>query len=281
MTAEKAIAWLKEAERPEGGIAAWQDVNGNFSMPYPEVTGYLIPTLFKYGEDELATRCADWLIKIQFPDGAFMGLDVKKRSFDTSACLEGLRYAFHEIGEHKYDAAAYKARKWLQKQIRPDGAMRVTPDSEETHIYTMRASALIASRAGFDYWLLKNGEWDPRWGIEQRPHYIAYALEGLWNMGEESTVMRILKESRKAIMDVGLFPFWCRTGWVPKEWRTVACTCATAQFAMLYKWACMTEARDLIDMLEKMQADNGGLYHDLRDRRRISWATKFYLDALL
>ena len=116
------LKWLIAQELPDGGIRAWE--NGPV---YPEVTGYSIPTLMKYGERELAFRNAEYLKRTQGKDGSFRGIDGVKRIFDTSACYEGLKY----LG---YVSEAYEAREWIFYQ----------PYNKK--IYNVRAYELIGIR---------------------------------------------------------------------------------------------------------------------------------------
>ena len=81
----KTLDFVKGLELETGGIRGWEG-----SRAYPEVSGYLIPTLLDYGEQDLATRIADWLVHIQNDDGSFPDMDGQKRSFDTAAVMEGL-----------------------------------------------------------------------------------------------------------------------------------------------------------------------------------------------
>jgi hypothetical protein len=173
--AVKALDFIKGLEMVSGGIRAWKG-----SQSYPEVTGYLIPTLLDYGEREMAFRLADWLVDVQNDDGSWFDMYGQKRSFDTAAVMEGLE----RIG---YYEPALKARRWLVGLVRDDGAARIVPGSDETHLYTMRISWLIGSHSGKRYWI--NQEWK-----DTREHYVAYALEGLWKMGEEKFVTDKLRE---------------------------------------------------------------------------------------
>jgi hypothetical protein len=193
---DKAVAtldYIKGLELESGGIRGWQG-----SLAYPEVSGYIIPTLLDYGETDLAFRTADWLVAIQNDDGSFSDMYNQKRSFDTAAVMEGLE----RIG---YYEPALKARKWLVGMVREDGAVKITPQTMEIHLYTMRISWLIGSHAGKRYWM------ETPWP-ETREHYVAYALEGLWKMKEEQFVIDKLLE---------------------RDWSSND-LCANAQMAILY-----------------------------------------------
>ena len=269
------LEWIAGAINPTGGIAAWKDTSGTKHRSYPEVAGYLIPTLFDWGCDDLACGFANWLLKVQNGDGSFDGLDEVPRTFDTSACWEGLERAYIETHEDSYIIAAKKARGWLKTQVRPDGTLKREPRYDDTHLYTMRASWLIGSKAGAKHWTPK-GAWDERWGEKQRTHYLAYMLEGLWRMGVYDEVETALEASQTAFLPGGLMPMYVRKNWLPDGGTD---GCATAQFAMLYSWAGIDPWR-LMEGAEKFRQPSGGIWQSLDDHREISWGAKYYLDAL-
>ena len=169
------LDYIKGLELASGGIRGWGG-----APAYPEVSGYLIPTLLDYGEQELAARLADWLVSIQNDDGSFYEMYGQKRSFDTAAVKEGL----NRIG---YYEPALKAREWLVGLVREDGAVRIHHQTMDTHLYTMRVSWLIDNQAGASYWM--ETEWP-----DTREHYAAYALEGLWKVGKYEFVTQQLQE---------------------------------------------------------------------------------------
>lgn len=137
----KTIDWVKTLESTTGGIL---DRPGG--SPYPEVSGYLVPTLFDHGEGELAGRIAEWLLTVQRPDGSFPDQKGISRAFDTSACMEGLERAFVELNDSKYEQAARRAGDWIRKLEGEDGSIITLPGHDHSHMYTMRASWLINSK---------------------------------------------------------------------------------------------------------------------------------------
>jgi len=174
--AKVILDYVKSLEMSTGGIRTWPG-----GLQYPEVTGYIIPTLLDYGERKMAFRCANWLATVQNKDGSFNGPDGIPRAFDTAAVMEGLESTKGWYQESR------KARKWLKKQVRSDGAIKIHPKTNDTHLYTMRVSALLDSKAGAKYWM--KVKWE-----STREHYVAYALEGLWKMGYREFVKDKLKE---------------------------------------------------------------------------------------
>jgi hypothetical protein len=63
---ERAMEWFKQNMVENKGII----IHTRQPEPYPEVTGYFIPTLYNWGEQELARTCTKWLLSIQLPDGS-------------------------------------------------------------------------------------------------------------------------------------------------------------------------------------------------------------------
>ena len=68
---QKSIIWLEKNSIKGDAIAICSD---NFSA-YPEVTGYFIPTLLRWGYRDLAISYANWLCKVQKENGAWYGCD--------------------------------------------------------------------------------------------------------------------------------------------------------------------------------------------------------------
>ena len=232
----KVLAWVENNTHPDGGMRCW--TNGPI---YPEITGYLIPTLLAHGKDSLAHQFADWLEAHQNQDGSFYGLHGGKAVFDTSACYEGLRAA----GRH---LAASRARIWIESQ--PKG----------NEIYLTRAYALLGKL------------YEPDIPPNPRAHYCAYMLEGLQMLGQDVTgAVELLGNQRHTS---GLMPF--ELGKFGGD-----CIPATAQMAMLYK-RCGLDNSVFIEALDRVMLDDGGLTHNSSDKNQaISWAAKFYLDAML
>ena len=235
------INWIKS--HSPSGVLCWE--GGDV---YPEVTGYLIPTLLKYDEYDLARQYADYLLSIQNKDGSFNGMDGKPKHFDTAAIYEGLT----AIGDTD---AAEKAKKYLEANI-----SMLTDNAKG--FYLARACGLIGSQYGKGYWT-PSGEWDNRWGNPQRLHYIAYGLEGLYLLGID--ISEQLRASLK-LNNMGLMPYFVSTGWVDAGGIDISATC---QMAILYKVYGL-EYRSMIEAVEK--------YIEQKQGPVLSWAGKFYLD---
>lgn len=244
----KAIEWLKTQENPAGGIFAWPEAR----VSYPEVTGYLIPTLLDYDEGGFAARCGDWLARIQNEDGSFDGLHGGPQAFDTAAIVEGFRALSMEAEEKK-------ALAWLETQVIGDG-LKTSPIKSESRPYNIRALAIMGHKITIE-----------SAAIYQEPtgrmHYLMYALEGLFNMGYADMV-------RDAITDLqtnksGLLPYYLN--------GSGSDTCATAQAACL-KIRVGLPAGDLVEAVRATQNPDGSFPHDKSDSRRVAWPCKYYLD---
>ncbi len=98
---DAALAWLRRSIEVTGGRGSshsWSPLFG-WAKAYPETTGYLIETLLDYAEikqddslRDLASECANWLISIQMPSGAFPALLAGNREpsvFNTAQILFG------------------------------------------------------------------------------------------------------------------------------------------------------------------------------------------------
>ena len=172
--AERAIAeglsWLGYAQdrtaSQDAGVARHFSLIDGWASSYPETTGYIAETLIAVGEERTdqalirrAQRMLDWLVSIQFPDGAFQGgmVDQTPRvhaTFDTGQILIGL-VAGTRIDE-RYRTSMTRAADWLVDTQDPDGCWRKYdtpfaapgPKVYETHVSIglFRAAALQPNR---------------------------------------------------------------------------------------------------------------------------------------
>lgn len=262
----KTLAWIRRQELLSGGIAARPG-----EVAYPEVTGYLIPTLFDYGETAMAFRLANWLLEIQNEDGSFEDMQGTRRTFDTAACMEGLRRAHGENWiTGIYHRAAERAKGWILTQLQADGSLRTVPGGE-THVYTMRASWLVGNQAGAAYW--KRADW---WGkqAKMRTHYLGYALEGMWGMGETKFVEEQLFYAQRAVRNDGFMPFVVGRQWEDGEGTDA---CATAQMAILFGKVGMDTSR-MVEAIGGMVDDDGGVRFGVEYTERNAWTARWVLE---
>lgn len=209
-TLDASVRWILDAQRPDGGIAAYYSLLTGYSESYPEVTGYLIPTLYDFASltknhaaVAIAERATRWLLSLQTPIGAFPGGlhggEVHPSVFNTGQILHGLVRAHRETNRPEIWQAALRGGDWLVDAQQPDGSWSGSGVYQETShtYYSMVAWALaeLCESSGQDRYGLaaeKNLDWvlthvQPSGWIEGinlqgHPiylHFIAYVLQGI------------------------------------------------------------------------------------------------------
>jgi hypothetical protein len=134
-----ALDWLIvswERCHRTGSAAHYSPVVG-WSGPYPETTGYIIPTLWRAADrfrDSLFRDAAEamtrWLLTLQSADGWFPGgvwkpgQSAKPSIFNTGQILFGLIESASRTGDDKVQSAADQAAAWLVAEQDDDGRWR-------------------------------------------------------------------------------------------------------------------------------------------------------------
>ena len=137
---QKAKQWMKEHTVFGQGI-----LSADMKNPYPEVSGYFIPTLLYWGERELALQYAKWLCAIQKDDGSWYDKDDKLAYvFDTAQILKGLiavKDILPSVDEHIKHGCD-----WMVSRMEPSGRIPAVHEevwgdnktmSELIHIYCL------------------------------------------------------------------------------------------------------------------------------------------------
>ena len=136
---KSVLGWILAAQRPDGGIAAYYSLLTGYSESYPEVTGYIIPTLYEFSRASgdagcphlrAAERATEWLLSLQLPTGAFpAGLysqaqraDPLPSAFNTGQILHGLVRVHLETNRAEIRNAALTAARWLAETQKADGS---------------------------------------------------------------------------------------------------------------------------------------------------------------
>jgi hypothetical protein len=210
---DAAIEWLCRScdETPGDGSAATYNLVLGWEDPYPETTGYIVPTLYTYADrtdrPELADRAtsmADWLLSTQLPCGGFpegTGTGGDPNVFNTGQIVLGLTAAYRRTGEERFRDATRRACDWLVETQDPAGSWSQHDYRGTTHVYTTRVAwalleaATIRSESQVAYmdaaaanleWVRshrrENG-WFEHAGFDQGDtpylHTIAYTIRGM------------------------------------------------------------------------------------------------------
>ena len=203
------VRWIVDAQRPDGGIPAYYSLLTGFSESYPEVTGYIVPTLYDFAKesrdaDALASaeRATGWLLSLQMPTGAFPGglhgHDNHPSIFNTGQILQGLVRAYAETNQPEIRQSSLAAGDWLINVQQPDGCWSgpgAYQDASHTY-YSMVAWSLaelsgrtgerqyaVAAEKNLD-WVLSHfraSGWVDGINLKGHPtylHFIAYVLQG-------------------------------------------------------------------------------------------------------
>ena len=138
-----SLNWLvKTIDQKTGGSRANYSLlfNGpkGWSGPYPETTGYIIPTFLNASRDyeqhndlfQKAQSMGEWLLSIQFDDGAFPGniyhpnRTLEKSIFNTGQIVLGLTSMFDFTKDPRYLNSARRAVSWLVQNQDKDGTWK-------------------------------------------------------------------------------------------------------------------------------------------------------------
>jgi malonyl-CoA O-methyltransferase len=281
-----ALDWLRSQQVAAGGIKVASDR----SDAYPEVTGYLIPTLLRYGETESAVRCLRWLAEVQQTDGSYLSPEGLSLAFDTAQALRGLLAG---IGlEKQASECARRAAEYVYTELLENGGGGLAKRfwyriPESVNLYAL--PALI--RAGEVFHRPEYARAADRYLGEYlraqrafRPdiltHFLGYEVEALIDLGRADVAARALGRVRREQRRDGSVAGVEGASWV--------CTPGLAQLAIcLYKTGQWPAADRALEWLEARQEPSGGFLGSYGEKSwyfpdaEIPWAAKFYLDANL
>jgi len=280
----KALNWIKNNTLAEKGII----VTSKRRIPYLEVTGYLIPTLINSGELALAEKYAEFLSHMQRPNGAFTGPDGREYFFDSGMALWGLLEASAHWGQFK--PYLLKTITYLTDLIKSDGRIPTFYDSkipESVHVfvlpylikainYTGQLELLKTIQKSIDFYKRDKFTLNSAY----LTHFLAYIIDGFINLGESKFVMPLVKKIFSSQKKDGGIPAYPDVNWT--------CSTGIAQFAIIgYKLGFINEADKAIRYLCKKQNASGGFYGSYGlfakyfPKEEISWANKFFIDAII
>jgi hypothetical protein len=215
LAVQSVVDWILHAQCSDGGIPAYYSFLTGYSAPYPEVTGYIIPTLYDFAEAtanasaaRAAERATDWLLELQMPSGAFPGGlhnggQAEPSIFNTGQILQGLVRASMERKNAAILERAAVAGDWLTKAQSVDGAWSGAGAYQgSAHTYYSMVSWALAQLAGETgearylktaskniEWVLKHaraGGWIDGINLHGHAiylHFIAYVIQGILECG--------------------------------------------------------------------------------------------------
>ena len=204
--------WLVRSIEACGGYASskgYRCMKG-WMPPYPETSGYIIPTLLSLARDESSPELADvarkignWLISIQRPDGGFVGYELGRQAepdvFDTGMILLGFNALIYAGEAELFLGPGRAAADFLVQSMDERGCFVRHISHGITHTYNVRAAwalmaygcltsdeLLVSRAADCAQWTIdrqnKHGfylENNFKPGHNANSHGIAYVMRGL------------------------------------------------------------------------------------------------------
>jgi hypothetical protein len=267
--ARQTLAWLMRAFAAGGygGAAAGYHLTDGWAGSYPEITGYLIPTLLHYDKKQsepvlagVARSAGAWLAETRLPDGAICRKqwypgNMAPSVFNTGQVIEGwcslARASVPPVGQgHDWLSLAKQSGDWLLREQEADGSWVRNAFNGISHTYYARVASalaglgcisgdtrfLAAARRALDWVLSRQTEsgWFKSAGftIDEAPttHTIGYVIEGLLRAGRLLDEHRYVEAAERAARPL-LVEYESR-GWLPGRfstgWRSQA------------QWRCLT-----------------------------------------
>lgn len=228
---EEGIEWIAGSQDRvgSGGVGCYEFYR--WTTGYPEVTGYIVPTLFdaadQLGREDLrarAVRAADWELRVQRAEGGFEGGyegdGQPQVVFNTGQVIRGLLRAAEETGDARYLEAATRAGDWIVENQDEDGSWTRANFKGMKRVYDSYVSAPLArlaaatgdeayaeaARRNCDFVLRHqraNGWFElcdnsPEYNDAPLTHTLCYTIDGLLETGEVLGEERFLRAGELA-----------------------------------------------------------------------------------
>jgi malonyl-CoA O-methyltransferase len=294
-TYNKCKNWIYDNTVPQKGIVV-ETGKQYKNIPYPEVSGYYIPSLLNWGERKLAFQYAQWLASIQHKDGSWYdAFDKKPYIFDTAQILKGL-ISVH-LTEGEYEKNIINGCNWLISNVEDTGRLPLGQDmiaieiencSDLIHLYCISPlieAGKIFNNASYIEFAEKILGYYKKNNIEKilnfhtLSHFYAYIMEGLCDVGEIDIVREAMAKVAKLQNKDGSVPAYENVKWI--------CSTGLFQFAIVwYKIGEKERADKAFEYACSMQNRSGGWFGSIGKnanycpKEEISWANKYFLDAL-
>lgn len=285
---DAAISWLKAAQDATGDGVSWgyrarrpirSVAEIGWQGPYPETTGYIIPTFLRYadrsGDSDCvsrARRMTDWELRIQLEDGGFQGgifgaRDAAASTFVTGQVLFGLLASYRRFGDERYLRAAIRAGDFLLDcldgtgrfvkghsrycmsgpkayEVRTGWALALLGEATQQLQYH-RAAGKIADYALAcqhpNGWFHENDLDDHS---EPLTHTIGYVMEGLEGVGMILNRPDCFHAVRRTLD--ALLPLIAPEGSFPGRWRQ--------DWTPAVDWVCLTGSSQIAGVFLRMHA---------------------------
>lgn len=293
-----AVQWIKNNTLNRQAIC----YHSGRKEGYPEVTGYFIPSLLQWGYREMAVSYAQWLCSIQKTDGSWGdAAGTKSYIFDTGQILKGLLAVSGLLPEVK--DAILRGCEWLVSKVETDGRLPLlneadwghgVANAELIHLYCLSPLRKASEFYGIpkyrekaeevlNYYKRKHREDILR--FERLSHFQAYVLEGLVDLGEMDLAREGMEVMAEHLDRFGYVPAYNNVGWV----------CSTGLFQLAVIWFKLGDVKrgnQVFAYACSLQNSSGGWYGSYPTEQsgaeentylpceEISWAVKFFLDAL-
>lgn len=298
----KAVEWIKRNSVNGEGIIC----NTGFPVIYPEVTGYYIPTLIRWGYRDLAKKYANWLISHQQKDGSW--LDASGNApyiFDSAQIIKGLLAVRKIVDDtESVDKSILAGCEWIFSRMSQEYRL-ITPNtqcwgedeatcSEIIHIYCLsplKEAGIAFNKPHYVEYADKVFEYYKTKYIEKimnfslLSHFYAYLMEALLDLGHEDMCKTAMGKLSSFQKESGAVPAYNNVNWV----------CSTGLFQLALVWfrlGKIERGNQAFDYACKLQNESGGWYGSYLSEENmeeentyfpsaeISWANKYFLDAL-
>lgn len=282
---QAAAEWLARAQDASGcgGVSAAYDfAKKQWTGAYPETTGYIIPTFFRYaqfsGNDEYrqrAVRMAAWESDIQFAEGGVRAgtidaTQVVPTIFNTGQVLFGWLAAWQQTEDARFRDSAVRAADWLIAAQDSDGAWRrfASPFAAHTvNTYNTRVAFALAKAGHYlqEPRYVEAAVRNVQWALTQahsngwlenndledndRPltHTIAYATRGILEVGliaDNGSFVEVAARMAQAVRQSQR-----RDGALPgrldSSWRAAS------------RWSCVTGNAQMAIIWQRLAAETG------------------------
>ncbi len=288
---KRALEWIRHHSQWDRGVY----VSSRQRILYPEVSGYLLPTLLAVGETRLAYRWARWLASVQLPDGSLLGPDRMAYVFDTAQVVRGWLALHHDLPDLTCNIE--KALNWVVSSAGSDGCLLVPsthawtlPNSrrvpETIHLYAvaplLEAARRLRSTVALDVLERSLDYYKTNSDVTSFAtliHFHAYVLEALVDLGETSLARSGAELMVRLQNPDGSLPAYPDVDWV--------CLPGVAQMAVVwYRLGMLRPANLALEYLIRQQRASGGFVGSVGEGaayfpdEEVSWAVKFFMDAL-